>query len=159
VTPAYFNPPVAKAADGKLWFVAGEGVQVIDPGHLPFNAIPPPVYIEHVVAEHRSYPVANGLRLPPLVRDVTLEFTALSLVDAKSVHFRYRLEEHDKEWQDANDRRQVSYTNLPPGHYRFHVKASNNSGVWNEKGAQLEFSIAPAIYQMAWFRVASCVLC
>ena len=27
------------------------------------------------------------------------------------------------------------------------------SGVWNEKGDVLEFSIAPAYYQTAWFSV------
>jgi len=32
------------------------------------------------------------------------------------------------------------------------VIASNNSGVWNEQGATLEFSIAPAYYQTNWFR-------
>ena len=158
VSPAYFNPPVAKAADGKLWFVSGDGVQVIDPNNLPFNTIPPPVYIEHVVADRKPYPVVHGLRLPPLVRDVTIEFTALSLVDPKSAHFRYKLEGHDTEWQEAIDRRLVSYTNLSPGDYHFHVKASNNSGVWNEKGAQLEFSIAPALYQMTGFRIAGAVL-
>jgi PAS domain S-box-containing protein len=158
VSPAYFNPPVAKAADGKLWFVSGESVQVIDPDHLPINTIPPPVYIEHVVADRKPYPVANGLRLPPLVRDVTIEFTALSLVDPGSVHFRYRLQGHDTEWQEAVDRRRVAYTNLSPGNYRFHVKASNNSGVWNENGAQLEFSIAPALYQETWFRLACAML-
>ena len=35
--------------------------------------------------------------------------------------------------------------------------ACNNSGVWNETGASLEFSIAPAYYQTNWFR-ALCVL-
>jgi signal transduction histidine kinase len=38
------------------------------------------------------------------------------------------------------------------------VKASNNSGVWNEEGAQLEFSILPAFYQTTWFRLTGAVL-
>jgi signal transduction histidine kinase len=50
-----------------------------------------------------------------------------------------------------NDR-QVQYSNLVPGTYRFRVTASNNSGVWNEEGAVLDFSIAPAYYQTTWFR-------
>jgi PAS domain S-box-containing protein len=74
------------------------------------------------------------------------------------VQFRYRLEGHDDDWQETGDRRQAFYTNLGPGNYRFHVKASNNSGVWNEKGAQLQFSIAPAFYQTNWFRLACVVL-
>jgi signal transduction histidine kinase len=32
------------------------------------------------------------------------------------------------------------------------VTACNNSGVWNEAGAFLDFSVAPAYYQTAWFR-------
>jgi hypothetical protein len=54
----------------------------------------------------------------------------------------------------VNDR-QVQYTNLAPGPYRFRVTASNNSGVWNDTGATLDFSIAPAYYQTRWFASAS----
>jgi len=32
------------------------------------------------------------------------------------------------------------------------VTACNNSGVWNEAGATLDFSIAPAYYQTRWFQ-------
>jgi PAS domain S-box-containing protein len=38
------------------------------------------------------------------------------------------------------------------------VKAANNNDVWNEEGARLEFSIAPAIYQTLWFRLACVAL-
>jgi signal transduction histidine kinase len=152
------TPPVAKGTDGKLWFVAGAELQLIDPADMPSNPVPPPVHIEALVADQKPHKVASGLRLPPLVRDLTIEFTALSLVDPKSTRFRYRLEGHDTDWQEAVDRRQATYTNLPPGDYRFRVKAANNSGVWNEDGAQLDFSIEPAFYQTAWFRLAGIAL-
>jgi signal transduction histidine kinase len=32
------------------------------------------------------------------------------------------------------------------------VIAANNDGIWNEQGAALDFSIAPAYYQTNWFR-------
>jgi signal transduction histidine kinase len=155
---AIYNPAVAKAPDGKLWFVGAGEVQIVDPGHVPSNQVPPPVHIESLVADHRPHPVANGLQLPALSRDITIEFAALTLVDPKSTRFRYRLEGHDIDWQEAVDRRLATYTNLPPGHYRFRVKAANNSGVWNEEGAQLDFSILPAFYQTTWFRVACAVV-
>src|SRR5262249_19688431 len=64
---------------------------------------------------------------------------------------------HDNDWRDdVENRRQVTYNDLPPRHYRFRVRACNNSGVWNEAGASFDFSIAPAYYQTTWFRV-SCV--
>ncbi len=158
ISPNYFNPPVAKSADGKLWFQSREGVQVVDPRQLPVNTIPPPVHIEQVTADRKTYDATSGLRLPPLIRDVSMQFTALSLVAPEKVRFRYRLEGHDDEWQEAGDRRQAFYMNLAPGSYRFRVMASNNSGVWNEEGALLDFSIAPAFYQTNWFRLAVAVL-
>src|SRR5262249_41766629 len=68
--------------------------------------------------------------------------------------FRIKLEGYDPEWQDVGNRRQAYYTNLPPREYRFRVMASNNNSVWNETGAALDFSIAPAYYQTIWFRSA-----
>src|SRR4029434_5853090 len=134
------NPPVAKSADGKLWFLTGEGVQVVAPRHLPVNKIPPPVYIEQVTADGQTYDAAQGVRLPPGVRDLLFEFTALSLVAPENVRFRVKLEGQDKGWRELVNQRRVHYTNLPPGTYRFRVMACNNSGVWNEEGDFLDFS-------------------
>ena len=147
-----YAPRVAKSADGKLWFVTGEGIQVVDPRHLVVNEIPPPVRIEQVTADRKTYDTARDMRLPPLVRDLQLDFTALSLAAPEKVRFRYKLEGYDNDWQEAGNRRQAFYTNLPPRSYRFRVIAANNSGVWNEQGDVLEFSVAPAYYQTAWFR-------
>jgi signal transduction histidine kinase len=69
------------------------------------------------------------------------------------VRFRYKLENHDVAWQEPGTRRQAFYNDLRPGNYRFHVIACNNDGVWNNAGAILDFSIAPAWYQTNWFRV------
>ena len=68
------------------------------------------------------------------------------------MNFRYRLDGHDRDWQDAGTRREAFYTELGPGKYRFRVIACNNNGVWNEAGAALDFVIAPAFYQTVWFR-------
>ena len=150
-----YGPRVAKSTDGKLWFVTGEGVQIVDPRHLPFNKLPPPVHIEQVTAGRKTYNASSlgtgGWRLPPLVRDLEIDYTALSLVAPEKNLFRYKLEGVDRDWKDAGNRREAFYTNLSPGQYRFRVIASNNSGVWNEEGASLDFSIAPAYYQTNWF--------
>ena len=98
----------------------------------------------------------TGMRLPPQVRDLAIDYTALSLVAPEKVHFRYKLEGQDKDWREVVNDREVQYSNLPPKHYRFRVMACNNSGVWNEEGAALDFVIPPAWYQTNWFR-ALCV--
>jgi len=156
----HFGAQVAKTSDGRIWFLPWDGVSIVDPQHLPFNKIPPPVHIEQITADHKTYDApfdGNGaakghLRLPPLVRDLEIDYTALSLVAPEKVLFRYKLEGWDRDWQDAGNRRQAFYTNLSPRKYRFRVIACNNSGVWNEAGTFLDFSIAPAYYETIWFR-------
>jgi signal transduction histidine kinase len=146
-----YNSVVAKSADGKLWFVRDAGVSVIDPHHLAFNERPPPVHIEQVTADDTIYDATNGLRLPPRIRNLAITYTALSFVAAEKVRFRYQLEGQNRNWHEVVNERRVQYTNLAPGTYRFRVMASNNSGVWNEAGDTLSFSIAPAYYQTRWF--------
>jgi signal transduction histidine kinase/ligand-binding sensor domain-containing protein len=153
-----YGPRIAKSTDGKLWFVTGDAVQVIDPHHLAHNKLPPPVHIEQIIANHKSYwqnlpsPTISKLRLPPRIRDLTIDYTGLSLVAPEKVRFKYKLEGQDHDWKEAVNMRQAQYTNLSPGNYKFHVMASNNSGVWSERGDTLEFFIPPAYYQTNWFR-------
>jgi PAS domain S-box-containing protein len=157
-----FRPNASQSPDGRLWFANETVVQMIDPAHLDGNPIPPPVHIEQITADRKIYwqnlsgDASSHLRLPPLVRDLTIAYTALSLVVPEKVHFRFKLEGQDRDWREVVNDRQVQYSNLGPGPYRFRVTACNNSGVWNEEGAFLDFSIAPAYYQTNWFRL-SCV--
>ena len=149
-----FSPAVTKSPDGKLWFVQSDGVSVIDPLRLRINRIPPPVYIEQIAADGQTYSVTSGLHLPAQVRDLSINYTALSLAAPEKVHFRFKLEGQDPAWREVVNIRRVQYSNLAPGNYRFRVVATNNSGVWNEQGAALDFSIAPAYWQTIWFRAA-----
>jgi len=127
-------------------------LQMLDPGALRTNLIPPLVYIEDVRADRKDYAIAGLVRRPPRSRDIQIGYTALSLSSPQKVRFRYRLEGRDEQWQDAGVRRQVFYSDLPPGQYRFHVTASNNDGLWNDSGAVLELAILPSYYQTRWFR-------
>jgi signal transduction histidine kinase/ligand-binding sensor domain-containing protein len=154
-----YTPAVTKSLDGRIWFKAFEGACVIDPHHLPFNSVPPPVKIEQITADRKIYwenltgnASSSHPRLPPLIRDLTIDYTALSLAVPEKVRFRFKLEGQDRDWREVANIRQVQYSNLAPGSYRFRVTACNNSGVWNEEGVSLEFSIPPAYWQTSWFR-------
>jgi signal transduction histidine kinase/ligand-binding sensor domain-containing protein len=148
------SPHVARAADGRFWLASQEGAMVVDPARLRINDLPPPVHVERVVADRTTHEDPVALQLPPLVRDLQIDYTALSFVAPEKTRFRYRLEGYDRAWMDVGTRRQAFFSALPPGSYRFQVIASNNSGVWNEKGATLDFTIAPAWWQTTWFRVS-----
>lgn len=152
-----FFPNASVGPDGRLWFANASVAQVIDPDHLHGNPLAPPVHIERVMADRQAFAAEKDLRLPPLTRDLQIDYTALSMVAPRKVQFRYRLEGHDSAWQEAGSRRQAFYTDLPPGDYRFQVTASNNDGVWNDAGAVLKFSVTPTFYQTTWF-AALCVV-
>jgi hypothetical protein len=151
--PTTFQPSVSKSPDGRLWFANDTILQVVDPRHLNENRVPPPVQIELVVADRRNYSVRDNVRLPARTRDIEIDYTALSFVVPQRVQFRYKLDGRDAHWQEPGTRRQAFYSDLPPGQYRFHATACNNDGVWNEVGAVLTFSVAPAYYQTFWFRL------
>jgi len=133
----------------------GASLQVVDPDRFGRNKIPPPVHIEQVVADRKVYSAQGVLRLPPLTREVQIDYVGLSFVIPQKVAFRYRLEGHDDTWQEPGTRRQAFYNDLHPGTYRFHVIASNNDGVWNEEGASLEIVVSPAWYQTQAFLMLS----
>jgi signal transduction histidine kinase/ligand-binding sensor domain-containing protein len=143
-----------KSRSGEMFFGSYNGLIAVAPGRLRINHVPPPVAIEQITADRKTYDATQGLRLPPRVRDLTVDYTALSFVAAEKVRFRYKLEGFDDDWQEPGSRRQAFYTNLSPRGYRFRVIACNNSGVWNNAGAALDFSIAPAYYQTRWFETA-----
>src|SRR5271165_7208080 len=164
VAASEYGPRVAKGTDGKIWFLTGEGIQVVDPSHLAVNKLPPPVRIEQIVADHKTHwqnltgAAVPNLRLPARTHDLQIDYTALSLVAPEKVHFKYKLEGQDSDWREVVNDREVQYSNLAPGPYRFRVIACNNSGVWNDQGDTLDFSIAPAYYQTNWFRaVCACL--
>jgi signal transduction histidine kinase/ligand-binding sensor domain-containing protein len=155
-----YTPHAAKSSDGRIWFLPSDGASIVDPNHLPVNKLLPSVHVELITADQKEYRVPLDGRavipLPERVRDLEIEYTALSMVASEKVLFRYMLEGWDKDWLDVGTRRQAWYSNLPPREYRFRVIACNDSGVWNQAGASLTFSIAPAYYQTTWFLI-SCV--
>ena len=116
LAPTSYEPLLSRSTDGKLWFVGGEGVQVFDPHHLASNPIRPPVHVERLTVDdtvrwqHLPGGTTMGnLRLPPHVRDVQIDYTALSFVAPQNIHFKYKLEGQDHAWREVVNDRQVQY--------------------------------------------------
>ena len=146
-----------RAADGRLWFVTSAGITIVDPRNLGNPPRLPPVRLETVSADGRTVDLAAGAALLPRTSHVQFAFTSLALTDPMRVRFRYRLDGFDRGWIDAGGNRQASYTNLPPGQYRFQVEASNNDGLWSEPGTTWNFSVRPTFYQTKSFYIATVV--
>ena len=152
------QPSAIETTEGRIWFSMTGGIVSIDTARLVRNTLPPPVSIWSLTSGSVRYPNRGAtLRLPVHTTGLQIEYSAGSLIVPERVRFRYKLEGSDREWQDVGRRREALYTNLGPGHYTFRVTAANNDGVWNNTGAAIAFTIAPAFYQTFWF-YALCAL-
>jgi signal transduction histidine kinase/ligand-binding sensor domain-containing protein len=150
-TSAIGHPAAWKTTGGLLWFATRKGVAIADPAHLQQNQIPPPVVLERFTVDDSDLILSPDITIAPGHNRFAFEYAGLSFVAPSRVRYRYILEGFDKQWTQAGTRRTASYTNLPPGHYRFRVQAANNDGLWNETGAQISFSVKPPFYRRLWF--------
>ena len=148
----------AKSADGKIVVLclstaSASSIRVI----LPFNKLPPPVHIEQIIADGKPYDLRRGMRLPANVRDLSDRLHGAEPGRAGEGPFQIQAGGAgpglDRKWSTTARR---STRTLLRASTASASSPRNNSGVWNETGDTLEFSIAPAYYQTTWF-YASCV--
>lgn len=148
---AIYGKTVANGADGRIWFTTGGGLAWIDPNNLYSNPLSPPVKVTSLSINGVKTPATGPLTLEAGTRNLTIDYTALSLMIPERVRFRYKLQGVDEDWVEAGNRRQAFYTQLGPGQHRFQVVAANGDGVWNAEGDTLEFSIPPTFTQSGIF--------
>ena len=160
------QPVACKTRDGRLWFRTMPGVVATDPNGIDQNPIPPPVLIEQILTDGRPLLPMIGapaphtprnsksdrsITVPPGKGELAFRYTALSFPAPERNRFKYQLEGVDLTWVDAGTQREAHYPSVPPGAYRFRVRASNNDGVWNDAGAEIAVILQPHFWQTWWF--------
>ncbi|WP_446010367.1 ligand-binding sensor domain-containing protein [Candidatus Electrothrix sp.] len=136
-----------------LWIPTHGGVAVIDPDHIPINEILPKTIILSSNIKTAGTKDSQGVFfIPPETSRLNFYFTVLSFVSPEKNQLQFKLEGFDKEWSSPSKKREVSYTNLPPGSYSFKVKGRNNDGVSSSDDAVLRFYRVPYYYETSWFR-------
>jgi signal transduction histidine kinase len=137
--------------NGTILAATDKGVVVIDQNRVQINKQPPSVVIESVVVDEKPLEHVRHVTVPAGAYRVEIRYSALSMIAPERLRFRYQLEGSDPDWVEAGHQREVTYTHLSPGLYRFRVVACNNDGVWNEVGASLPIEIRPHFYQTKLF--------
>jgi ligand-binding sensor domain-containing protein/signal transduction histidine kinase len=149
------QPVTSRSADGRLWFPNMRGLAVLDPRAVTGRRAAPRVLIESVLVDGvEQPPVPSGeRRVPSSARRFTFQFTAPDLMSPQSLWFRHKLEGMDSDWVEAGPRRTASYSQLPPGHYRFRVMAGGADGQWHEGPAPFALQVVPRFWQVLWVRL------
>jgi signal transduction histidine kinase/CheY-like chemotaxis protein/ligand-binding sensor domain-containing protein len=156
-----------KTRDGEMFFGGINGFNSFYPKNIHLNKYLPKVYITGFQIFNKE--VAPGGSNSPLQQDISFtksimlhhwqtaisfNFAALNYVVPDNNQYAYQLEGFDNEWITSGLEHKASYTNLDPGTYVFHVKASNNDGLWNTRGASVQIIITPPFWETWWFRAA-----
>jgi ligand-binding sensor domain-containing protein len=148
------QPVACKSKDGRLWFSTMKGIIMIDPNNMTSNMVIPPVHLEGVKIDGQVVSFKERIVVPQDATELSIFYTATSLLIPPKVKFKYMLEGFDKDWVEAaSTRREAHYTNLPPGNYHFKVVASNNDGIWNKVGVGLDIYKRPFFHQTYWFYI------
>lgn len=145
-----------KGKDGTLYFGGDNGFIAFDPRLLIANKQEPAVVITQIKLFDKPLQNTSTNRAIELVHNqnfLSFEFSSLDYQNPAKNQYAYKLIGIDKDWIYSGSRRYVSYTDLPSGDYTFRVKASNNDGVWNQKGVSIRVIIHPPWWETIWFRL------
>jgi signal transduction histidine kinase/ligand-binding sensor domain-containing protein len=156
-----------KTSKGDFYFGGFNGFNSFNPDSMKDNDFIPPVYITDFQIFNKPVEYGGqGAQFQTNIseaKEITLtwkqsvfsfSFNAINYTYPEKNQYAYIMEGFEKEWNYTNNsRKYVSYTNLDPGEYTFKVKASNNDGIWNEKGVSLRVIILPPWWGTWWFRI------
>ena len=82
-----------------------------------------------------------ALELPFNKNRLRFEFININFSNPDNVRYEYKLEGYDENWSPITKERYANYTEIPPGDYKFIVKATDETGSWVSNEAVFKFSI------------------
>jgi ligand-binding sensor domain-containing protein len=150
-----YTPAGWPGRDGRLWFGTVAGLAALDPTRVEPSRNPPLVAIEGLEVDRQSVPLDEEVQVGRGVQRVSVRYVGLHYTAPRSVSYRYRLDGLENDWVEAGTRREVNYTNLPPGRYRFLVEACAGADLCSTEPAALGLVIAAPFWRAWWFLALS----
>lgn len=151
------NKAVFKEGDRFIWLGNVKGITRLEPSLDIKNNTPPPVYVTRLQIFENDTTVQSGLILNYKENYLKFEYEGLSYTSPEELIYEFMLEGVDQNWQTSNARN-IQYTSLQDGNYKFFVRARNNDGVWSNEPAILSFIIKPPFWETWWFRTISIII-
>jgi ligand-binding sensor domain-containing protein/signal transduction histidine kinase len=147
---------LSRDRQGNIWIGTANGLSCLRPVLARSDVSPPLIHISEIALHDRKLSLNDRTELPYDDNNIKFEFVGLSYTSPEDVLYQHRMEGVDRDWIETSER-SASYPFLPPGPYRFEVKARNgngNGGAWSERSAFFEFVIHPPFWATWWFRGA-----
>ena len=87
-----------------------------------------------------------------------VHFASPEFIAPSKVQFATLLENFENQWQTIGASNEVRYTNVPPGTYTLHLRASDALGNWSEQSATITIIVHAPWWQTWWARLLWCLL-
>lgn len=155
-TQPHIRKSLYNSKTGLLFDVTQEGIVVFDPLRIKIDSTPPEMVLTNIYVNNNRLTNApeytGNLVLKPGENAVTIEFAGIHLQSPYSNQYQYKLLGYNENWVACPAiLRRASYTNLPPGNYRFLLRAANSDGIWSKEKMLISFVIKPSYWQTNWF--------
>ena len=141
---------------GNLWFGTGKGLTTYIPALDRRRVVAPLIQLRGMTSGGDDLPLeadSPAIEIPYARNTLTIAYAGLSFYDENAIRYRYRLLGLDDDWSAPTSERQVSFAQLPPGHYTFEVQASNARSDWSEVPSTVSFTVTPRLLQTGWFQL------
>lgn len=153
------------SSNGQVYLGTSHGLIAFTPDNMKDNNAVPKVVFTGMSIFNKPMKIGDGhltknlnekgeIELGHKENSIRISFSAMSYVMPADNKYQYYLEGYESDWNVPTNDHYVTYTNLEPGTYTFHVRAANNDGVWNNDDTTLQFTIYPPIY---WNTPIRCV--
>ncbi len=125
-----------------LWVAGANGLARVEttpaiPASVPFTT------------QLHARTLHDGDRLPPEHGPITFEFLAPRQRPTSAVSYQTRLVGLEREWSKWSIKRTRDFSLLPPGRYRFSVRARDAEGIVTPP-AEIGFTVLPPWWATAW---------
>ncbi len=150
-----FMPEAIYNRNGRVYMGTSDGFITFEPENMRANDVRPEVVFTELNVLNKPVAVGSDL-LPealPYLDHIKLSykdnvfsilFSAMSFMNTPDISYSYYLEGFDSKWNETSNNK-VTYTNLSPGTYTLHVKATTNEGMESEEST-LRIIITPPFY-------------
>lgn len=147
---------IVKDSRGLIYSGTDKGVVYYDPEKIKENTLAPTLLFtdfkinnskvdfnkdQSPLKKHISY--TDSIVLKHNQNAITIDYVGLNYISSNKNQYAYRLEGLEENWQSVGNQRFANYSNLPPGKYRFMVKACNNDGFWTPEPITLDIKVLP----------------
>lgn len=144
---------------GKVYFGGINGIDWFYPQHILISSVEPAVLLTDFLLYNKkiepgddsgilteSIAFTDEIELSHDQNFFGLEFTTLNYNNSAKNNFAYKLENFNADWVETGTQRTANFTNVPFGHYKLLIRATNEDGFWSDDIRSISINIKPPFY-------------